>query len=386
MIISRFYRRFVRHPKSSILGLLCYIFRVNKKKIVFCNFAGNGYSDNPKYIADEIIAEKVECQMVWLVRRYYEDIPKCIKQIKLTSLKGAYELSTAGVIVINTKTALPFFKKKNQYLIQTWHSTYGPKYVEKDAMDILPSKYIKDSIENSKETDLFISPCKLQTEEFRQAFWCKCEILPSGIPRNDIYFKYNSSTISSIKKKINIPNEAKVLIYAPTFRDNQSTDVYSILDFKKVRLILEQRFGGCWYILIRLHPGIKYKVNFDFSFDDRIINVSDYDDIQELLLISSVLITDYSSIMFDFYLLKKPVFLFIPDINSSHIRGLRPSFYDFPFEHCMTQDDLILSIESFDESKYLERINNFDVKFQSYDDGHASERVVDRIKRMLDKS
>ena len=386
MVISRFCKRFIRHPKSSLWGLICYIFKVNKRKIVFCNFAGNGYSDNPKYIAEEIIKEKLDSQIVWLVRKHYDDIPECIKQVKLPTLSSAYELSTAKVIVINTKNALPFFKKRSQYLIQTWHSTYGPKYVEKDAMDTLTAKYIKDSIENSEDTDLFISPCKLQTEEFRHAFWCNCEILPSGIPRNDIYFNYDSSTINEIKKRINLPCDAKILIYAPTFRDDKSIDIYSMLNFAKIQLTLEKRFGGNWFILVRLHPGIRYEVNFGFQFNDRIINVSDYDDIQELLLISNILITDYSSIMFDFYLLKKPVFLFTPDINSSHIRGIRPSFYDFPFDHCITEDDLLSSIESFKESDYFFRINKFDKQFQSYDDGNASERVVRRINQILTTS
>ena len=386
MIINRFYERFVRHPRTALLAFLCYPFKIKKNKVVFRNFGGKGYSDNPKYIADEIIRRGYKYDMVWLVNEFYDEIPSSIRQVKNATLKCAYEMSTAKVIIINTKDALTCFKKKNQYLIQTWHSTYGPKYVEKDALDTLPAYYIKDSMENSAETDLFLSPCKLQTEEFRHAFWCECEIMPSGIPRNDVYFNYSPAQINSVKKELGIPSEAKIIIYAPTFRDDHSTEVYSLLDFAKIRKFLEERFGGDWYVLIRLHPGIQFDVNFKFDFNDHIINVSGYSDIQELLIASTLLITDYSSIMFDFYLLKKPVFLFTPDVDSPSIRGLRPMFYEFPFVHCKTQEELLSAITTFREKDYQDKVMEFEERFHSYDDGHAAERVVDRMKEIMNKN
>lgn len=383
MLLKRFSKRFIRHPRSAWYALLCYVFKVKSNKIVFSNFMGNGYGDNPKYIAEEILKKGLNYDIVWLVRQYYDNIPDAIRQVKITSILGAYELSTAKVIVINSKGALPFFKKERQYMIQTWHSTYGPKYVEKDAMDILPSKYIKDSIENSQETDLFLSPCKLQTEEFRHAFWCECEVMPSGIPRNDIYFKENGQLIEITRKKIGVPIDVNILIYAPTLRDNKATDVYSSLNFEEIQDALEKKYGGKWYILIRLHPGIAYDVDLNINFNDSIINVSSYDDIQEILLASSFLITDYSSIMFDFYLLKKPVFLYTPDVDSPEIRGLRPMFNDFPFVHCKTQTELLSAIDLFDMNRYLSEIDEFDKLFGSYDDGNASEKVVERIIKIM---
>lgn len=386
MVIEKFFKRFLRHPRTALLSLVCYPLRLSKKKVVFRNFGGKGFSDNPKYIAEEILKRGYNYDIVWLVDGDYDDIPKQIRRVKNSTLRSAYELSTANVIVINTKDALCCFKKEKQYLIQTWHATFGPKYAEKDAQTILPAYYIKDSIENSAETDLFLSPCKLQTEEYRHAFWCKCEIMPSGIPRNDIYFNYNSAQISSVKKKLGVPGGAKLLIYAPTFRDDHSTDVYSLLDFARIRKFLEERFGGDWYVLIRLHPGIQFDVNFKFDFNDHIINVSGYSDIQELLIASSLLITDYSSIMFDFYLLKKPVFLFTPDVDSPSIRGLRPMFYEFPFLHCKTQEELLDAISTFREKDYQDKVMEFEERFHSYDDGHAAERVVNRINEIMNKN
>lgn len=355
-----------------------------QKKIVFVNFLGRGYGDSPKYIAEEIMRQSLPYDLVWLVYDMNDIFPNGIRKVKFYSLKSRYELSTARVIISNTKSRLPYSKKRTQYYIQTWHGGFGVKYIEKDIEQFLPDDYVRDSKYDSSITDLILSGSDFQTQVIKDSFWYDGEIFMKGIPRNDIFFNYTQETISKLKKSYGFEEDVKIVIYAPTFRKNGNVDVYQ-LNAHKLLQTLRKKTGDVWKLIIRLHPSVAGKSGI-FHYDDDVIDGSSYADSQELLVLSDLLITDFSSMMMDFAIMRKPVFLFILDLQDyiKDAGGVRPIFYNLPFSMAHSNEELNETIREFDMNDYHNLLDGFMHKyFRSYDDGHASEYVVERIKKIM---
>lgn len=371
------------------MGIL-YRFPIQKNKVVFLNYYGKGYGDSPKYIAKEIFCQNLPWKIIWLVKGDVY-VPSKIKKVYIYGVRSFYELSTAKVIISNCKSNIPFGyvskKKKKQYYLQTWHGDFGPKYIEKEIEDSFDPSYIITSKADSAATNAILSGNTFFSKVLKESFWLPehCVILESGIPRNDIYFKGDEFK-NKLKEKFGFSKEDKILLYAPTFRDDYDTRCYNI-DFVKVRMLLEQLKGETWKIIIRLHPNIASRTDL-FHFDANIIDGSLYPDQQELCLISDCLITDYSSIMADFMLMKKPVFLYATDLekysDKNAGRGLRDMYYHLPFTLSSKQEDLERDILKFNTEEYAVALDAFMQEYYcTFDDGHASERVVNHLKAVL---
>mgnify|MGYP002856275836 CR=1 FL=1 len=365
-----------------------YRFPIQKDKIVFINYDGKGYGDNPKYIAEELLQQNLSCKLVWLIK---EDcyVPGQIKKVYYYSLSAYKELSTASVIISNCKNNIPYYykKKENQYYLQTWHGDFALKYIEKEVEDILSKGYVQASKADSSVTDAVLSGNKQFSQILKDSFWLpkQCEILEFGVPRNDVYFK-GDEIKNIIKQKYGFSGEDKILLYAPTFRDYDVTSCYNI-DFERLRNLLCQLSNENWKVVIRLHPNISSKSGM-FCYDKNIQNGSDFADQQELCLISDCLITDYSSIMGDFLLMRKPVFLYAPDLeqysDKTKGRGLREMYFQLPFSMSRNQIELEWNISQFDKVEYSARLDAFMQDYYcSFDDGHASERVVNHLKEVI---
>lgn len=365
--------------------LLFYPCRIKSSKIVFMNFSGKGYGDNPKYIAEEIIHQNKKWDLVWLVSDMNAAIPKEIRKVQFRSLRMRYELQTAKIIITNCQAPIPIIKKKKQILIQTWHAPMSYKKVENDAREFLRQSYIETSERNNRITDLFISSNAIQTEEYKRAFKCKSEIIQCGIPRNDVYFKVTDQQMSEIKKRIGLDNKTKILFYAPTFRDVDSGFSYAI-DGKRLLETLKNKTNQNWKILIRFHPAVREgdydKIVFE---NDDIINVTAYPDMQELLIVADMVITDISSSIYDCILIKKPLLLFMPDFEfyQKNCRGFTDEFYQLPYEIYKSNDKLIDAINHYDYKKmkimqdaYIKRVNGAD-------DGHSAEKIVQKIESYM---
>lgn len=355
-----------------------------KNKVVFINFNGRGFGCNPKYIALEMIRESVDTEMIWFLRDIHDSMPSEIKKIKWGSPRFYYELATAKVIITNVKNALPFRKRTEQRLIQTWHGSNAYKHVEKEVENQLPSRYVAESKKNSALTDLFISDGPVTSQWYRDSFWCACEILESGMPRNDIFSNGTKELKRKIRETFNIDLQQKVLLYAPTFRDDGSRDCYQF-DFGRLIDEVSKKFGGEWKLLLRLHPNVQQSLKIPDELRDSVIDACRYGDAQELIFASDALLTDYSSICNDFILMDKPVFLYVPDFKKYNQkgRGLKDNYYELPLTKNQTLEELIQSIRKFDFTSYQEDIANYRKKYLGISDGHASERVVKKIKGYL---
>ena len=361
-----------------ILWLLFLIFPIQKNKVVFQSFSGRGFSDNPKYIAQKLHKKAPEIIIYWAANNpLTADLPDGIRFVKYKSVKYLYHMTTAKIWVDNIRK--PFFiKKKGQYYLQTWHGGLGLKKVENDAIDKLNKNYIKWAKRDAKSTDLMLSSSKTLSEIFRNSLWYhKGEILEKGLPRNDLFFNFCERQKHKIKNRLGIKPNSKILLYAPTFRDDGDITAYDI-NFNHLASALKKRFGGSWVILVRLHPNISgTKLNISASF---IKNVSSYNDIQELYIISDFLITDYSSSIFDFALTERPSLLYASDIVK--YTSLRDFYFDFselPFTLCQTNAELEKAVLNFDCKKHKKRLKEFKLAHGYCESGKASDYAAEWI-------
>lgn len=384
-------KSFCEHPLLSIkvhaMSFISERTSVNNNLVVFNNFNGKGYGDSPKYIAEVLHKMKPNLKYYWLLSRNNKSkFPSYFKSAIIDGIHDKYILSRAKIIVTNSRFPLYSQKKKGQFLINTWHGIYGPKYAELAATDTLSPEYVDFIKKNNKDTDLFLAGSNWQHNDITSNFGYNGEIFDSGMPRDDMYFNSSDIQKQNIKKELGIDEKTNILIYCPTFRDSGDTTIYDI-PAKDIINELETVTGEQWVLLIRLHPNVPDEVRNMFEYDNKIIESSTYPDIQGLLLVSDLMITDYSSCMFDFIIQEKPVILYVPDVNSKNIRGLRPMFYHLPFPSCKNKEELIKTIKGYNPTIYHNKLQDFidnyksewGDTFVSYDDGKASERVAKKI-------
>lgn len=363
--------------------LICRLLAIKSNSIVVDSFNGRGWGDSPKYIALEIHRRHLPYKIYWLCKDMGNDFPDWVCKVPYDSFQCKRIVSQAKVILSNVKHGYPYKKKRGQYYIQLWHGDFGPKYCEKDTESKLQPWYVELSKKDSLITDVIISGSKFFTNVAKTAFWypSHTEILETGIPRNDIYFHISDEYKSDLLSKYHLSTEKEYVLYAPTFRDDGDLSIYN-LDIEKMRKSLKEITGKDWVFIIRLHPNIKDKSNL-FHYNENVINGSLFPEAQELCIISNLLVTDYSSIMLDFMLMKKPFLLYTPDVDRyEQERGLRPIFYTMP--HYATNDALIDAVKKFNNSSYLSWLDKFMKEdYGSFDDGKASKRLVDRIINVI---
>lgn len=370
---------------DNTINRMCWIissmFPIKNNKIVVCNYYGRGFSDNAKYIAMEAIDRKLNYDIVWLVKNIEEknEFPDKIRLVKYKSFKAIYELSTARVWIDNSRKNYYTKKRKRQLYIQTWHGGIALKKIEKDAEGSLLNSYVKFAKKDSKNADLFISNSKFNTNMYKRAFWYDGEVLESGVPRNDLLFNNVDETKNKVKLFFNLDSNKKIVMYAPTFRKDNNLDVYKF-DYEKCIEEFNKKFSKEYVMLIRLHPNVFIKstqLNFNSS---NVFNASFYPDMQELLVAADILITDYSSSMFDFMLTRKPCFIYASDIKEySDDRGFYFDLDKLPFVISTSTDEMIKNINMFDRDVYFKKLDNFLKEQGCVDNGTASKQVVDWI-------
>ena len=386
--------RFVLYIKNKITYLYYFLFyKIDDKMIFFESFYGNSYSCSPKAIYEYVLNDErfKDYKFVWAFKNInkYTFGERTIL-VKSNSRKYYKYLSKSKYWVVNLLINTGVKKKKNQVYVQCWHGTPLKKLrydIEKDNVLNSISEVRKRNDLDAVKFDYFISPSKFCTEKFTSAFNLKKLnneniFIEKGYPRNDYLFNYKKSDIKRIKKELNIPLNKKVILYAPTFRDNQVNEngyTYNVeLDFNK----LKNEFSEEYVILFRAHYFIANK--FDFKkYNNFVYDVSKYEDINELYIISDILITDYSSVFFDFANLKRPILFYMYDYNNykNNLRDFYIDLKELPGPILKKENTLIKEIKNIDNysKKYKEKYEKFNKKYNYLDDGNATKRVVEEI-------
>ena len=277
----------------------------------------------------------------------------------------------------------PFPVRQDQLVVQTWHGSLGIKRFDPAHYNTNVSWPVAARRTGNLTTHI-ISNSDFEDGVFRETFWEKTPILKLGHARNDIFFAQSEGTREYLRKafcKANgLAEDTKFALYAPTFRDDHNFAVYD-LDAEQTVRALEKRFGGDWKLMVRYHDNDKKnggKKNTVLSKD--VIDVTQYPDMQSLLAFTDCGITDYSSWIYDYVLLRKPGFLFAMDRDKyDNERGFYFKLEDTPFPVSTNSDELEDSILAFDEELFRKRVTEFLSDKGCMDDGNASVRIADQV-------
>ncbi len=352
--------------------------------ILFESYFGKNYSDNPKYIYEYLaMHHRKEFKFIWVINEKNTDIPFKHKKIKRFSFLYYYYLARSKYFVFNSRQPEWTVKRKGTIFLQTWHGTPLKKLVfDMDDITSASPKYKQQVYKQSRAWDYLIAPNAFCSETFRRCFMYENELLETGYPRNDILHALDKDKISErIRKRLGIPLDRKTILYAPTWRDDEfyGKGQYKFelqLDLRK----MHERLGDQYAVLLRTHYFIADSLDVS-SYGGFAYNVSKYDDISELYLISDILITDYSSVFFDYANLKRPMLFFTYDLEK--YRDILRGFYldiekEVPGPLLYTTDEVINAVQNIDEvsRKYKQRYKEFYHRFCEWEDGHAAEKVV----------
>ncbi|RKQ34393.1 CDP-glycerol glycerophosphotransferase family protein [Oceanobacillus halophilus] len=362
-----------------------------KKTVVFESFLGKQYSDSPRAIFEYMQQYYPDYKMYWSIDRRYIDSFQDgnLNKVKRLSLKWLFLMARAEFWVSNSRLPLWIPKPIHTTYVQTWHGT-PLKKLAADMNEVhMPGtnteKYKKNFIKEASKWDYLVSPNAYSTKIFKRAFHFEKKIIESGYPRNDFIINNNNQeTIENIKKQSELPLDKKIILYAPTWRDNQ---FYAKGKYKfELQMDLDrmkQELGDDYIILLRLHYLVAENLNLS-GYEDFVYDFSHHVDIRELYLISDILITDYSSVFFDYANLKRPIMFFVYDIED-YRDNLRGFYFDFekkaPGPLLKTTKEIINKIKEIDERGFIpsDKTEAFYKKFCYLEDGQASKRVVEEV-------
>lgn len=311
---------------------------VDGKKVFFSSFKGKVYGDSPRFISEALHALRPDLEIVWQLAGGQE-APDYVRVVRPHTLAALTELATAGCIVDNFNRPIYLLKFPEQRYVQTWHGDRGFKKVMYDLPN--PIDY-----PDGRQMDLAIAGSDFGEGVYRTAFEYRGEVLKAGMPRNDRLVHPDGAEIAAIRRRLGIGEDESILLYAPTFRDATSgKDQAAGFDLSRALDCLKRATGHTWRALTRAHD-----MNRGIAAQgDGIQDVTGYPEMSDLLLISDLLITDYSSSAGDFPLLGRPVILYQPDLDA-FTHSDRQMYFDIrqsPFLRAESQEALFGMLENF---------------------------------------
>ncbi len=388
-----------RKGKALLHGLvfyMCRVFPVKSNKVVMWTFeCGGGYGCSPKYVAEELLKQNREkgsdYEIFWLVDDMNKEFPEKIRKIKNTLWNRAYHMSTAGTWVANTRTFYGTRKRKNQCYIQTWHATMCIKPIGKYRKSRLPKMAYIVSRYDSGLIDWVLSGSRWCNEMYRDGLIYKGRIVKTGTPRCDVLINQKEEKHRQMREEYCLPSDGKILLYAPTFRGGSQSGKRSVnteettVDLKRLIETLERKFGGVWYVFLRLHPQLAAKMEKiqTGQMFDRLIDVSQRPDMNEIIAGADAFLTDYSSAIFEAAMAGMPGFIYADDLEE-YVKDRGELMFDIdklPFSAAWDNDGLTANILEFDMEKYKRDVEAFMTDMGNREDGQSSKRVVELIKR-----
>lgn len=357
---------------------------IDRNKVVFMSFRGRSYSDNPRVISERLHELRPQTDIVWLFRGgvYRENlqkVPDYVRCVNRVSRKSWIELATARVWVDNfTKDPeLTGFPKDRQCYVQTWH---GDRPIKKICYDIENSPI---AYRLEEECSRVVTGSRFGMDMYRTAFRYRGEYINEGAPRNDILVKNDPADVHRVRQKLGVPDGVKLLLYAPTYREDTATiQKESQMDLARVLNLLE-RGGERWMCLYRAHylsEGIDLE-----AVQGRLMDMTRYEDMSELLLVSDMLLTDYSSCATDYCVLDRPVFMYMADFD--HYLSTRACYYDphdTPMLIAHNQAELEQLIINTDAEAARRNCRELREYYGMNETGHATDAVCAYIIKALD--
>ncbi len=357
-----------------------------KNTILFESFFGKGYSDNPKNLF-EYINEKYpgKYNCVWVLNKKTK-LPYPAKRVKRLSLRYMYYLACSKYFIFNVKQPVWFKKRKEMVFLETWHGT-PLKRLAFDVEEVFGAspKHKKQIYTASRKWDYLVAANRFSSEIFRRCFMYDGKMLEYGYPRNDILHRENREAVAAqIRSRLNISPNRKTILYAPTWREDEFYGHGSYKFTLKLDLeLMRKKLGDDYAVLVRTHYYVADEIDLS-NLEGFAYNLCKYDDIAELYLISDIIITDYSSVFFDYANLKRPMLFYTYDLE--RYRDVLRGFYidieeELPGPLLFTTDEVIDAVQNIDKvtDEYREKYEAFYEKFCGWEDGRASENIINEV-------
>jgi CDP-glycerol glycerophosphotransferase len=347
-------------------------------KVVYCSFDGR-FSDSPRALYERMRHTRRSLEHVWLRNPLHAaGFPAGVATVPASGPEAVAALESADLVIANTHIEMDWVKKPGAVYLQTWHGT-PLKRIHNDVL-WAPEGRLAELDRDVQRWDYLLSPNEVSTPRLRDAFGFTGEVLEVGYPRNDILSSPEAPAVRArVRASLGIPDDVRAVLYTPTWRD----DEFYADGTPNVQLALDldafvQELGPKQWLLPRLH----YMVTDRSQPLDRpgVVDVSRYPDARELYLAADVMITDYSSTMFDFAITGKPMLFYAYDLES-YRDSLRGFYFDFqplaPGPVLETSEQVIAALKDLNEipQRYAERYETFRQLFTHLDDGHAGDRL-----------
>lgn len=400
---------------NSLAFYICRVFPIKKNLVAACTFEGRGgFGCNPKYIVEKLHEMDDSIEFVWLINKDViegKTLPSYIRKVPNTLWNRAYWLGRSAVWIDNYRKPYGTVKRKGQYYVNTWHANMGFKNIGLWRGDAFSRMAYLVSKNDSDMIDDVVVESNCIAEYFRKGLVYDGSYIMSGQPRCDILYGDRSHQRNVFCEKHNISKNSKIVMFAPTFREgakNGKRYVFSenwSIDFERLIESLTKRFGGEWYMCMRVHPQLAGAVDEQIEelLSGKIINASDEDDMYEVLAAMDALVTDYSSVAFDAACCGMPVFIYADDIEqykkdrgsliwdissdmgtSARMSAAVTSGYiELPFAIAGNNDELTKNILGFNENEYHSRVEQYGAAVGLIFDGKASQRVADVIEGVM---
>ena len=384
----------LKHMVLFMYKVLTRLLPVNHKVVIFESNVGRNYTGNPRAIYEEMVRQGLDrrCRCYIILEDRSIKIPGSAKKIKRKGFRYFYYFAIAGVWVSDSRLPMYMIKRSETTYIQTWHGTPLKKLaLDLDAIymagesDLL--EYKKNFYENVQTWDYLISQNNYSSGIFRKAFGFDKEILEIGYPRNDMLFHNNNiEELKKIKERLGLPLDKKVILYAPTWRDNEfhGKERYKFnpkLDFS----LLMEELENDTVLIVKYHYLVMDQIDWT-PYEGFIYSYDMSYDISLLYLVSDMLITDYSSVMFDYSILKRPMLFYCYDLDE-YKDSLRGFYFDFikeaPGPIVKSSSKLIQAIKEYDYNMYGDKYEAFTNKYNHADDGNASGKIVSLISNLI---
>ncbi|MFJ3923230.1 CDP-glycerol glycerophosphotransferase family protein [Streptomyces sp. NPDC090022] len=356
-----------------------------KDMVVFDTFQGDGAGDSPRAIHEELLRRGEKLEHIWLVRDGRAEVPATARAVQYGSLEFWEVLARAKYFVTNDSVPREFHRRDDQLVIQTWHGTPLKQIGHDFIHDYYTSPEILTALKHdSAQWSVLVSPSAFATPVLQRALGFQGETMEVGSPRTDALLNPDAERIAEVRRRLGVPEGKKVVLYAPTWRENREgwSGGYK-LDLQIDLDAARRELGEDHVLLVRGHHRVKEQVR-DGVRDGFVIDVTRWADPTDLLLVADVLISDYSSLICDFTLTGKPILLFTYDLE--HYRDTLRGF-TFAYEEkapgplLRDSESLIAAVKDADAvgAEYAEARAAFRAEFAGFDDGTAAEKVVDRM-------
>jgi CDP-glycerol glycerophosphotransferase len=350
-------------------------------RIVYNSFHGR-FSDNPRALFERL-QDRPGLSHLWLADpAHAETFPVGVRTVPIDTAAATEALETADLLIANTHTEVDWTKPAGTTYLQTWHGT-PLKRIHRDVLWAPEGRL--DRLDDDVATwDLMLSPNSVSTPRLRGAFHFTGPVAETGYPRNDVLVGAPAQSVREVvRKELGIPDHVTAVLYAPTWRDDErfrpgDGPVPMRLDLTA----LANRLGDDHVVIARLHNMMTGRSHP--PVDPRVYDASFHPDVRDLYLAADVLVTDYSSAMFDFAVTGKPIVYYAYDLERfrDEIRGF---YFDLapqaPGPFVRDETELADAIRNRDEvqAEYADRYRTFQETYCSLEDGHATDRVLDLV-------